>query len=373
MLQSVCGQGADMRMVSWLPFFHDWGLIGCVMFPVHAGGTSFFFDPADFLRRPRRWIEAISEARANVSCAPNFAYALATGTANERGEDVRPLDLSSWRLAMIGAEPVREATIEGFARAFAPFGFDRRALFPSYGLAENTLIVTGGTPGTGPVYAAAQGENRRWTGCGQPLLHQRLMILDRATHLPCDPGEVGEVWLSGPSVTAGYWGRAEETETGFRARPADGTPGHWLRTGDLGFMQGGELFICGRIKDIIIKAGVNHLSEDLEHAAGLADPALRPGCGAAFGIEAAGAERLIMVHEVNYGPRPDLPRLVGAIQRALSTDHGVMADAVAILPPGTLEKTSSGKIRRQDTSADFVGGRLAILHLWQGWKPESSL
>lgn len=365
MLQSVCGSGPEMRMVSWLPFFHDWGLFGCVMFPLFTGGASHFFDPSDFLRRPRRWIEAIGAAHASVSCAPNFAYQLATGTAAETGP---PPDLSRWRLAMIGAEPVREDTIEGFAAAFAPFGFRREALFPSYGLAENTLIVSGGAPGAGPVYATPAEGTRRWVGCGRPLLEQQLRIVDTATGLPCPDGRVGEVWLSGPSVTRGYWGRPADTQETFHATLADGSAGTWMRTGDLAFVREGELFICGRLKDIIIKGGVNHLAEDLEQSMGRASPGLRTGCGAAFGIEAGGTERLILVHEVNYGRKPDLPPLVGAIQKALTEDHGVMADAIAILSPGTLEKTSSGKIRRQHTRERFLAEALEPLLLWRGWK-----
>lgn len=365
MLQSVCGSGPDMRMVSWLPFFHDWGLIGCVMFPLHAGGVSFTFDPSDFLRRPRRWIEAISAQGATVSCAPNFAYQLATDLAVEAGA---PLDLSRWRLAMIGAEPVRENTIEGFAKAFAPFGFRREALFPSYGLAENTLIVSGGAPEASPIYATPSNSTRRWVGCGKPLLEQDLRIVDTATGLLCPDGQIGEVWLSGPSVTRGYWGRSTETQETFGAQLGDGSPGTWMKSGDLAFSENGELFICGRLKDIIIKAGENYLAEDLEHTMDRADPGLRPGCGAAFSIEASGIERLILVHEVNYGKKPELPALIGAIQRVISEDHGVMADAIAILSPGTLEKTSSGKIRRQHTRDRFEGGTLEPLVLWQGWQ-----
>jgi acyl-CoA synthetase (AMP-forming)/AMP-acid ligase II len=374
MLQSVCGAGPGMRMVAWLPFFHDWGLIGCMMFPLHSGGTSFYFDPADFLRRPRRWIEAISEHRATVSCAPNFAYHLATATATEPGG--LPLDLSDWHLAMIGAEPVRRDTIEAFATAFAPWGFRRTALFPSYGLAENTLIVSGGTPGTGPVYGRSDdgqaGGARLWVGCGKPLLDQRLRIVDPETGQPCPDRRIGEVWLAGPSVTGGYWQRPDATETAFHAQPApaagaDEDSAHWLRSGDLGFLADGELFICGRLKDVIIKSGVNHLAEDLEHAMGRADPGLRPGCGAAFSVDAGGMERLVLVHEVNFGKKPDPVQLIGKIQRAVSEDHAVMADAIAILPPGKLEKTSSGKIRRQHSRTLFLADQLDPLFLWKSW------
>lgn len=362
-LASVCGRGPGMRMVTWLPFFHDWGLVGCLLFPIHAGGTGYFFDPADFLRRPRRWIELMAEHRATVTCAPDFAYRLAAEAAPEGGaEGGPPLDLSAWRLAMLGAEPVRAATMESFARAWRRHGFRPEALYPSYGLAENTLIVTGGPPGR-PWRLGGQG----FTNCGAPLGETRVAIVDPQTGLPADPGATGEIWISGPCVAAGYWQAPEATEAAFGASlPGEG--GRWLRSGDLGFLDGGELFICGRLKDVVIKAGANHLAEDLEATMEAADPALRPGCGAAFGVEAEGAERMVLVQELRYGPRPDLPPLIGAIQRAIAASHGVMADAIAILPPGTLEKTSSGKIRRGHVRDQFRNGQLSPLLAWQSWQ-----
>ncbi len=360
-LTSVCGRGMGMRMVSWLPFFHDWGLIGCLVLPIFAEGTGWFFDPADFLRRPRRWIELISEKQASLACAPDFAYRLATTVA----DDGPQLDLSHWTMAMLGAEPIRAETLTAFATAYAPHGFAPGALYPSYGLAENTLIATGGPPGV-PFRQSPLGR-QTFTNCGAPLLGQRIAIVDPETGLQADDGEVGELWITGESVAAGYWANPEATEATFHAR-LPGDSARWLRTGDLAFLVGGDLHVCGRMKDVVIKAGENHLAEDLERAMEAADPALRIGCGAAFGIEAAGAERMVLVQEVNYGPKPDLPRLIGAIQRAISQSNGVMADAIAILPPGRLEKTSSGKIRRAHTRDLFVAGKLEPLLLWQGWQ-----
>ena len=379
-LESVCGKGQDLRMASWLPFFHDWGLFGCLFLPLFTGGTCAYFDPTDFLRRPRRWPEAISAFGATVACAPTFAYAACTPFAEEPGAPV--LDLSRWRLAMIGAEPVRRAVIEGFAAAYAGQGFERRALFPSYGLAEATLMATGGDPAAEPVCldldraelargravdAAPGPQTGSYVGCGKVLLDQDLRIVDPVSLVQCGDRRVGEIWLAGGSVTQGYWRRPEATRDAYCGQLA-GAPGQrFLRSGDLGFLVAGEVFICGRLKDVIIKAGGNHLAEDLEHAMERADPALRQGCGAAFSVEAAGSERLVLVQEITYGKRPDLPRLIGAIQRSVSEDHGVMADAILILAPGTLEKTSSGKIRRQATRRLFLDGALEPLQGWQGW------
>lgn len=359
-LATVCGRGEDLRLANWMPFFHDWGLFGNLLFPLYAEGTCWFFDPADFLRRPRRWIEVIAENRCSVACGPDFAYKLAAGAA----ADGPALDLSAWRLAMLGAEPIRAATLDAFAAAWAPHGFRAEALYPSYGLAENTLIATGGPPGLR--WRQSDLNGRAFMNCGGAINAQRLAVVDPATGLPQPEGEPGELWIQGDCVAGGYWRNPEATEATFRAR-LPGEDGEWLRTGDMAFLKAGELHVCGRLKDVIIKGGQNHLAEDIEMTMEAADPALRPGCGAAFGVEAAGAERLILVHEVNYGPKPDLNRVLGAIQRAVAQTHGVMADAIAILPPGKLEKTSSGKIRRAHTRAAFEAGELAPLLEWRGW------
>ena len=378
MLESECGTGPDLRMATWLPYFHDWGLVGCMIFPFYAGGASYFMDPADFLRRPLRWMEAAHHYRATVVCAPNFAYEQSAAAA----EDEAPhLDLSSIRLAMLGAEPIRQETLDRFARAFARAGFRREALYPSYGLAESTLIVTGTDRARGPAYLTLdraaleaghavhsdKGDARTFVSCGRPLLDQRVAIVDPETGLRRGPMEIGEVWIAGPSVTQGYWQRPDETVANFQGEIA-GEPGpRYLRTGDLGFMDGPDLYVCGRLKDLIIKAGANYFAEDIEHSVDGCHPGLRPGCGAAFGVDVDGTERLVVVHEVNYGPKPDLQAVTGAIQKAVSRDHDVLADAVAVLKPGTLEKTSSGKIRRRHTKVQFSANALEPLTLWKAW------
>ncbi len=379
MFRAEIAPEVDIRLVTWLPFFHDWGLFGCLCYPLIAGGSSIYFDPVDFLQRPMRWVEAISAHQATVCCAPNFAFDLVTRAL---GQNASALDLSSLVMAKFGAEPIRRETMAAFADACAPLGFDAAALRPSYGLAEATLIVTGGgrnVPArsitvarkpleTGHVVVATPDcdTTRDVVSCGRPLLDQQVRIVDPVTRRPMAAGRVGEIWISGANVTTGYWQAPEETAQSFGAR-IGGEPGDWLRSGDLGFEDGGEIFVCGRLKDVIIKTGANYFAEDIEASADASHPGLRPGCGAAFGIDAGGAERLVVVQEIDYGPRPDLAQVVGAIQRAVSRDHGVLADAIAVLRPGTLEKTSSGKIRRGHTRALFENDALDPLRVWRCW------
>jgi acyl-CoA synthetase (AMP-forming)/AMP-acid ligase II len=381
LLESVCGSSPDFTLVSWLPNFHDWGLIGCLIFPLAIGRPAVSFDPADFLYRPLRWLEAISRFRGTVSCAPNFAYEMCLAAAEEA---VRAgLDLGAWEMAMVGAEPVRTATIDRFSAAYAPCGFRREAFFPTYGLAESTLIVSGGTRPAPPIVlhvaraeldqghavAAAPDDPgvRALVGCGRPLLDQIVAIVDpqRGTH--CAPDEVGEIWVSGPSVARGYWGDGELSEEVFSGRLAAEADRTYLRTGDLGFLHDGELFVCGRLKDLIIKAGVNHFAEDIEHTVGQSHPALRPNACAVFGIEAAGMERLVVVQEIQPGARSQAESIIGTIQAAVAREHAVLADAISILRPGGLEKTGSGKIRRHRARALFLAGELPLVSDWRCW------
>ncbi|MGD8376384.1 MAG: fatty acyl-AMP ligase [Acidobacteriota bacterium] len=380
LLRQASRPGPGARLVSWLPFHHDWGLIGCVVFPIVEQLPCVLFEPSRFLSRPVRWLRAISRFRATISCAPNFAYEMCAESLSLGKESPEGIDLSCWEVAMVGAEPVRWETLERFGAACAPFGFRREGFFPTYGLAEHTLIASGGPPGAGarrlvlrrdalergrvvPADDAPEGACSL-VGCGRPLGPHPVAVMDPVTGRRCATDEVGEIWLHGDSVAVGYWEDPEETRRTFGAE-LDGES--WLRTGDLGFLHDGELFLGGRLKDVIIKAGRNYFAEDVERAAAMADPALRPGAGAAFSLEAAGAERLIVLQELKVGPRPDVGPLIGRIQQSLFAEVGVLADAVLVLAPGRLDRTTSGKVRRRHARDRFARGDLEALGRWCGW------
>jgi len=362
----------DSRGVSWLPPYHDMGLIGGLIQPLYAGIPVTLMSPLDFLRRPLRWLEAITRYGATVSGGPNFAYDLCVrkSTPAERAD----LDLSSWQVAFNGAEPVRRDTMERFAEAFAPAGFRPEAFLPCYGLAEATLIVSAGStasaaghvdPGALQQHRAQPGADavgapvHRLTSCGYGAADQRIAIVDPQTREMCPRGRVGEIWLSGPSVALGYWGKQEETDHVFRGRVAGTGDGPFLRTGDLGFLRDGELVVTGRHKDLIIIRGRNHYPQDIEETAQRADPALRPGCAAAFVLEADGEDRLVLVHEVaRQADDVDAAAVVGRIRRAVAERHGLQAHTVILVPAGAMPKTSSGKVQRRLCRAQLVSGEL---------------
>ncbi|MEA2604979.1 MAG: hypothetical protein QOF89_5971 [Acidobacteriota bacterium] len=376
-------QTPEERTVIWLPPYHDMGLIGGILTPLYAGNPAILLSPVSFLQRPLRWLQAISRYRGTTSGGPNFAYDLCVEKIGN--EEREKLDLSSWTLAFNGAEPVRAATLERFAAAFAPCGFRKEAFLPCYGLAEGTLLAAAGRRGSGAavgVFAAGELERHRavaadtadtadartLVGCGTAPEGARLLVVDPESGVPCAPGAVGEVWIAGPAVAAGYWGLPEATAASFGARTADGD-GPWLRTGDLGFMEaGGELFVTGRSKDLIILRGRNHYPQDVELTVERSHPALRPGCGAAFTVEpeGAGEERLVIVQEVRREHREDDPaELVAAIRRAVADEHEVQVHAVVLLRPATIPKTTSGKIQRAACRARYLDGTLEALGGWQ--------
>jgi amino acid adenylation domain-containing protein len=375
MMQRACDHTEDSTFVSWLPLYHDMGLIGNVLQSLYFGATCVLMPPPAFLQRPLRWLHAISHYKAHTSGGPNFAYDLCVRRATP--EDIATLDLSSWQAAFNGSEPIRHDSLERFAETFAPCGFRREAFFPCYGLAEATLFVSGGPKKSAPVIRptrsselkrnrVVEGESddvRMLVGCGQTLAGQKVVVTNPETLIPCPPGEVGEVWLSGPSVTRGYWNKPEETEQSFRARHADTGDGPYLRTGDLGFIKDGELFITGRLKDLIIVRGLNHYPQDIEQTVEECHTALRPGCGAAFSVEAEGGERVVVVQEVV--PRRkglDLQAVDGAIREAVALGHELQLYAVVLLAAGGIPKTSSGKIRRRACRALFLEGALDVLN-----------
>ncbi|MFE0043485.1 SDR family NAD(P)-dependent oxidoreductase [Streptomyces albireticuli] len=370
--------GPDDHMVTWLPPYHDLGLIFGLLAPAHGGYPVTFMSPFSFLKRPVRWLRAVSEHRATLSGAPNFAYELCAARISE--EDRAGLDLSTWRLALNGAEPVRPATLDRFADAFRASGFRREALYPAYGLAEATLVVSGGDRAAPPAVRrlaadalaehrateAAPGEDARpVTGCGAALDGQDVVIVDPAARLRLPEGRVGEIWVAGPSVAHGYWDRPGETEETFAARLADTGEGPFLRTGDLGFLDGTELHVTGRIKDVVIIAGRNHYPQDIERAAEDAHPALRPGCGVAGAREIGGEERLILVHEADSGPDGlDTDRVVTALRTTVAEEFGLQVHHIALVGRGRVPKTSSGKLQRAACLDSFLDGTLTTLATW---------
>jgi amino acid adenylation domain-containing protein len=377
-------QGEDAVVVSWLPLFHDMGLIGNVLEAVHLGAPCVLMPPAAFLQRPFRWLDAVSRHGATLSGGPNFAYELAARRITP--EQRAGLDLSRWSAAFNGAEPVRRDTLERFYEAFAPCGLRREALIPGYGLAEATLVVSSGHGGAGPTVAVfdaagleagrleeredGEPETRALAGCGRVVGGQEVAIVDPETRRGCEPGRVGEIWLRGPSVAGGYWERPEESEETFRAVRADTGEGPFLRTGDLGFVHGGELFVAGRLRDLVIVRGRNHYPQDLELTAERAHPAVRAGCGAAFTLEVAGEERLVVACELERtSVRGDAAPVAAAIRQALVEEHDLPPHRVVLLRPGAVPKTTSGKIQRRGCRAALLAGELEVVFDWAAAAP----
>jgi amino acid adenylation domain-containing protein len=305
--------------------------------------------PVSFLQRPLRWLEAISRYRGTVSGGPNFAYELCARKAGP--ESLAGLDLSSWRVAYNGAEPVRASTLERFAAVFAPCGFKKEAFYPCYGLAEATLFVTGGH---------GSGVERERVSCGRAWMGQRLVVADPETGVERGPGEEGEVWLSGPSVARGYWENPEGTARDFNAFLATGE-GPFLRTGDLGFLAGGELYVTGRLKDLIILRGRNHYPQDVELTAERAHADLHPGGGAAFSVEVGGEERLVIVHEVARHRKDGIEAIAEAVRGAVAAEHEVQVQEVVLIRQGGLPKTSSGKVQRRLCRELYLKGELPVV------------
>ncbi|WP_437547001.1 amino acid adenylation domain-containing protein [Sorangium sp. So ce367] len=371
MIQRAFAHTAESVIVGWLPPHHDMGLIGNILQPLYVGVPCIQLAPEHFLMRPRRWLEAISRYRATTSGGPNFAYELCIRKIPP--EQREGLDLGSWQVAFNGAEPIRAATLDRFAEAFAPAAFRRDAFYPCYGLAEATLLVSGGAAGAPPVVrsvdraALAQGhaafEPRRpedgvsLVGCGGSPAGDAVRIVDPETLRPCKDERIGEIWVAGASVAQGYWERPEETALTFEARLSTGE-GPFLRTGDLGFFSRGELYVTGRLKDLIIVRGRNLYPQDIELTAEESHPGLRAGGGAAFSVDVDGEERVVIVQELGRrAPASVEPAELGAaIERAVADRHEVAVHAVVLIKPGSLPRTTSGKVQRRACRAKFLDG-----------------
>jgi acyl-CoA synthetase (AMP-forming)/AMP-acid ligase II/acyl carrier protein len=372
------------RGLSWLPLYHDMGLIGMTIQAAYSGVQTTIMSPVAFLQRPIRWLQAIAANGANVvTGAPNFAYDLCVRKITP--EQKETLDLSNWDIAFNGAEPVRQETLERFAEAFAPCGFRWEAFRPCYGLAEATLFVTGVQKGAmstkRTVQAAALAEDRvvmagsevsnnsdstrTFVSSGSVPQGQKVVIVNPETCNPCQPDQVGEIWVSGPSIAQGYWQKPAETLYTFRAHLADTGEGPFLRTGDLGFMYDGELFVTGRLKDLVIIRGRNHYPQDIELTVEQSHPVLRPGSGVAFSIEAMSEEQLVIVQEVERHYRHvNLDEVFETIRQAVAEHHELQVYAIVLVKTGSILKTSSGKLQRNASRQAFLAGTLDVVKQW---------
>ncbi len=387
---------ADSVSVSWLPVYHDMGLIEGTLLPLYRGYPAYLMPPGAFLQRPARWLQAITRYRATNSGGPNFAYELCLRKVS--AEERERLDLSRWRVAYNGAEPIRRETLERFVQTFTPRGLRWKSMLPVYGLAEATLLVTGPRRANAPTFRefdedalrtgaateprAPDARTTSLVGCGETRHGVDVLIVEPSSRTRCEERRVGEIWVSGPSVAKGYWEKPEATAQTFDARLADGS-GPYLRTGDLGFLDEGELFVTGRLKDVLILRGKNHYPQDLERTVEQAHAAIRPGCIAAFSITAPGdEERVVLMAEVE--PRKlsetnGLRQVTQAIRAEVATRHGIGLHAVSLLHPRSLPKTSSGKLQRFACREAFLGGSLKELSRevfsspTRGEVPETSL
>ena len=364
MIRLTLGNTRRSTYVSWVPLYHDMGLILNVLQSLYVGSLCVLLAPVTFVQRPLTWLRAIHDYRAEVAGAPNFAFDLCV--QRFRADQVKGFDLSGWKLAFNAAEPVRADTIERFEAIFGAYGFDPRAMYPLYGMAEATLLISSGQRGGGPVIRtisldafrrneiatpAGMDDEHRVVGCGRNIIGQRIAIVDPQTRRQLGSDRLGEVWVAGPHVCKGYWRNPDATRSTFQARiEGDEDNESWLRTGDLGFMdENGELFITGRSKDMIIVRGMNYYPQDIENTVYDSHPALRRHCGAAFSVLTdKNEEKIILVQEVErtHWRGLDIEDIVACIREAVANEHEIALDAIVLIRPGAIPKTTSGKIQR---------------------------
>ena len=379
-LQKACGYTPLSITTTWMPYFHDYGLVEGMMVPLYNGTPCYLMSPFAFIKRPVQWLRNITRYNVTHSQAPNFAYDLCIRRVKPK--QVAELDLSSWQAAGNAAEPINPKVMARFVETFARCGFSWKTFAPAYGLAEDTLLVSSKPKGEEPVLLTVETEamekdcikvakseqkqgTRTIAGCGRLVCNTKVAIVDPDTKERCSEDGVGEVWVSDPSVAQGYWQRQEETAETFQAYIKDTHDGPYLRTGDLGFLHDGELFITGRIKDLIILRGTNHYPQDIEWTVQNLYSALRSDYGAAFSIDVEGEERLVLVQEVERRTTDlDLDRCLGDIRQEIAEQHEVPTYAIVLAKPGTILKTASGKIQRRACRANFLGDKINYLARW---------
>lgn len=367
--------------LTWLPTYHDMGLVGGVLKPVFYGRPNVLMSPMAFLQKPVRWLRGISRYKVTVSGGPNFAYDLCVDKVTD--DEMEGLDLSTWDVAFNGAEPIRPSTLDGFIRRFGPVGFRPETFFPCYGMAETTLIVTGSTKQDPPIVRCFDGRAldehrvvvakpnepavRPLVGCGHALPDEEVIIVDPDSRRKLPDHQVGEIWVRSPSVAQGYWNRPELTDETFHAKVTGADGKTYLRTGDLGFLDDGELFVTGRLKDLIIVRGVNRYPQDIELTVERANSRLQAGAAAAFATELNGRESLIIVSEVERKRHKDWEPVLEDIRRAVAREHDLPPDGVVLVRFGSIPKTSSGKIQRHECRDAFLKKSLPVIAEWYAW------
>jgi acyl-CoA synthetase (AMP-forming)/AMP-acid ligase II len=379
MIRLSLGNTRQSTYVNWVPLYHDMGLILNALQAIYVGAPCVLMTPNAFMQRPLNWLRAIHQYRAEVACAPNFAYDLCVN--RYRAEQMQGIDLSCWKVALNGAEPVRAETIRTFNDTFATHGFNAGAAFPAYGMAEATLLITGGRRGAGSVVRevsksalqanvvrkpADADDSQMIVGCGRMLAGEQIAIVEPDSRKRLAAGLIGEIWVDGANVARSYWQNPDASDASLNAQitgESDATA--WLRTGDLGFVdETGELFVTGRIKDLIIICGINHYPQDIEYTVQALHPALRANCGAVFTLpDELDGETLVIVQEIERTERRKInpAEIEGLIRENVSEQHGLFARHIALIRPGTLPKTTSGKIQRSLTRQLWIDNGLEIL------------
>jgi acyl-CoA synthetase (AMP-forming)/AMP-acid ligase II len=372
LIEKCFGVSSETHAVIWLPPYHDMGLIGGILQPLYSGIPVTLMPHMMFLQRPFRWLQTISRFHATMSTGPNFAYDLCIRKIKPEQREL--LDLSRWEVAFIGAEPVYHKTLDQFADYFAPCGFRREAFLPCYGLAESTLFVVGGSKDRFPlvqnflrkglqqnqvfISSKKTEEVRTLVSNGRCTSDQKVKIVNLDTLTSCQPNEIGEIWVSGPSVASGYWNKTAETEFTFAAQLSDNNEGSYLRSGDLGFLHEGELYITGRLKNLIISDGKNHYPNDIEKTVESSHPAIRPAGCAVFSILNAGCEDIIIVAELEHKLFVKTEEIIKAIREAVSVNHGLHIHDIKLTKPGGIPRTTSGKIRHFLCIKNYIASTL---------------
>jgi acyl-CoA synthetase (AMP-forming)/AMP-acid ligase II len=379
-LQQACGYDAHSVTVTWMPYFHDYGLVEGMMLPLYNGHPCYIMSPFSFIKRPIQWLRNLSKYKGTHSQAPNFAYDLCIRRV--KPNQISELNLSNWQAAGNAAEPINPQVMADFVATFSPCGFCWESFAPSYGLAENTLLATTKPKGTPPVFLMVETEAmerhqvviaesklpngvRTLPSCGRQVWHTEIAIVNPDSMIRCADNEVGEIWIRDLSVAQGYWQNPQATETTFQAEIQNSNGETYLRTGDLGFLHNGELYITGRIKDLIIIRGTNHYPQDIEWSVQKLHSALRSDYGAAFSIQDKGEERLVVVQEVErHAGDLDTDKLIADIRQEIAEEHEIQLYGVVLAKSGNILKTASGKIQRRACKEKFLAGTLSAIADW---------